>query len=513
MKPWAWIAALLLVSCSGGESGLEAPLTTDGESGPEAPPTGDDIAATDPVLGHPHDGRLHAAAAAVVITPNADNHPCPLYMGGTGMNRIAEGVHDDLEARVLVLARDDVHVVVASMDLVGLEAPDTIRMQTRIAALGLDPGHLLISCTHTHSGPDTIGVWGPEDGVTGRCPAYHEFLADALGQAVADLRGTLRPVTIAAGEVSVNEPLSNEPSLLRDSRQPVVINNRITAARLATPEGETVATLVNWHNHPEAMIEHDVFSADFPRWTRRALEEAWGGTAIYLSGTVGGLMTPIDVTSRRFTEDGQPVLGIDGTPEMITGGGEEQAWSFGYLVAEYAQAALAGAPAVDTSFSVDVSRIEVPVDSFVLIATFQSGVLEGHPGLVTDAPDRCGVFGCLPVDLHHLRLGDLHLVSFPGEVFPESSVGRPETIVDWGEEAGPPWTPWTYPAMEGFRASLPQGALLMELGLTNQEVGYVVPATDILPANHPDNYEEYFNISPRAEALIREAVASLLAED
>jgi hypothetical protein len=498
----------------GGPSRADVGGPSRADSGRDAPPTTLDASPTvDPALGHPHDGRLYAAATSVVITPNSENHPCPLYMGGTGMNRLAEGTHDDLEAQVLVLALDDLHAVVASMDLVGLEAPDTIRMQDRIAALGLDPAHLLVSCTHTHSGPDTIGVWGPDDGVTGRCPAYHDFLADALGEAVAALHGTLRPVTVAAGEVPIDEPLSNEPSLLADSRQPAVRNNRVTAARLAAPDGETVATLVNWHNHPEAMIEHDLFSADFPRWTRRALEAAWGGTAIYLSGTVGGLMTPIDVTSRAFTEDGQPVLDAGGTPEMISGGGEAQAWSFGYILAEYVTAALDGAPAVDPTFTIDVSRIHVPVDSFVLIATFQSGVLEAHPGLITDDPDHCGVFGCLPVDLHHLRVGDLHLISLPGEVFSESSVGRPESIVDWGAEVGPPWTPWTYPAIEGYRAALPEGALLMELGLTNQELGYLVPEADVLPANHPDNYEEYFNISPRAEALIREGVRALLAAD
>jgi hypothetical protein len=505
------LLALLLAACSGGTSGPEAP-PTDATSGPETPPT-DSGAAVDPVLGHPHDGRLHAAATSVVITPDSENHPCPLYMGGTGMNRLAEGVHDDLEAQVLVLARDDLHAVVVSMDLVGLEAPDTIRMQARVAALGLDPAHLVVSCTHTHSGPDTIGVWGPDEGVTGRCPPYHDFLAEALGQAVDGLRGTLRPVTVAAGEVPVDEPLSNEASLLGDSRHPLVRNNRVVAARLATPEGETVATLVNWHNHPEAMIEHDVFSADFPRWTRRALEAAWGGTAIYLSGTVGGLMTPIDVTSRRFTEDGAPVLGAGGVPEMVSGGGEEQAWSFGYILAGYATAALEGVPAQEAGFTVDLARVDVPVDSFVLIATFQSGVLETHPDLITDDPARCGVFGCLPVDLHRLRLGDLVLVTLPGEIFPETSVGRPATTVDWGAEAGPPWGTWTYPAITGYRAALPAGTLLMELGLTNQELGYLVPETDILPANHPDNYEEYFNISPRAEGLIREGVTALLGTD
>ena len=508
----AWpLVVVLLAACGAGESGPKTPPMADStESGPETPPTADS-AATDPVLGHPHDGRLHAAAGAVVITPDANNHPCPLFMGGTSGNRLAEGIHDDLEARVLVLARDDLHVIVASLDLVGLEAPDTARMQARIAALGLDPAHLLVSCTHTHSGPDTIGVWGPEEGVTGRCPAYHTFLADALGQVVADLRGTLRPVTVAVGEVAVDEPLSNVPSLLMDTREPQVINNRITAARLATQDGETVATLVNWHNHPEAMIEHDVFSADFPRWTRRALEEAWGGTAIYLSGTVGGLMTPIDVINRRFTEDGQPVLEGDGTPALVTGGGEEQAWSLGYLVAEYASRALDGAVAAEVDLAVDVSRIAVPVDSFVLIATFQAEVLEPNPALITDDPEHCGVFGCLPVDLHHLRLGDLHLISLPGEAFPETSVGRPGTVFDWGAAAGAPWTPWIYPAMDGYRTALPEGALLMELGLVNQEIGYIVPQTDILPANHPDNYEEYFCISPRTEAMLREGIQALLA--
>jgi len=508
MRKLAILTVVLFAACGGGTA------TTDDDARDQRLQLEEfqsDAVPLDPVLGHPHDGRLCAAAGSVVITPNEENHPCPLYLGGTGQNRLSEGVHDDLEARILVLAQDDLHVVLVSMDLVGLEWPDTLRMKAKLAQLGLEPNHLVVSCTHTHTGPDTIGVWGPKDGVSGQCPAYNDFLAQALQDRVAALKGELQPVHMALGEKAIDEPLSNEPSLLLDSRLPVVVNNRVTAARFVTPEGATVATVVNWHNHPETMITHNIYSADFPRWTRNALEDQFGGTAVYFSGTVGGLMTPIDVAVRRYTEDGQQVLAPDGAPEMVTSGGEEQAWSLGHIVAEVAIDSLEDSAPQEVSLAVDRARIEIPVDSIVLIAAFASGVLETNPELITGDAERCGPYGCAPADLHHIQLGSLHIGACPGEVFPETSGGRPETTVDWGERTGESWPPWTYPAMVGYRNALPQAHYLMELGLANQELGYVVPESDLLPGNHPDNYAEYFCISPRAEAMIRGGIESLLS--
>ena len=67
----------------------------------------------------------------------------------------------------------------------------------------------------------------------------------------------------------------------RDLRDPVVGNTRIVAAELKEAEtGETIATLVNWHNHPDTLGSGNrLLSSDYPHYLREYLErvrgEAW----------------------------------------------------------------------------------------------------------------------------------------------------------------------------------------------------------------------------------------------
>lgn len=484
----------------------EDALTSD-----SAAETSEDTSALAPLFANPHDGRLYAAAASAIITPNDENHPCEQYLAGTSSNRRPESVHDDLEARVLVLEKDGVHLVLASLDLIGWEIPDVDRIMDALEPYGVDRRHILISSTHTHTGPDTIGVFGPSELETGRCPEYGLWLRDTIVEMVTSAAPQMVPVRLYATGTEIVEPDAVPPGLINDLRIPYVTNPSFVVARLDDDEGETVATMVNWHSHPETMIEHDVYSADFPRWTREKLEQELGGTAIYFTGTLGGMMTPIDVHVPLRTASGEPVL-VEGQPTLVEESGEEKAWSLGYIVAEQAIAALDDATEIDGTLSVATERIEVPFENIVFVVGFQSGVLEHYDELIIDQRERCGIYGCLPVDVHHIQLGQLHIVSLPGEVFPELSVGREEETHDWSVEYGDEWGPHTYPAITGYRASLPEGHLLMELGLTNFELGYILPQGDYLPNGHPKNYEEYFSVSQKTAEMLHAALVSLLSD-
>ena len=506
--------ALFLVGCDTSDSSSVTPDTAADVSLSEDVASVEDVAAASgpqALLALPDDGRLYAAAGALSITPDEENHPCPDYLGGTGMNRLSEGLHSELETRVLLLGQGDTHVVLASLDLVGWEAPDTERVLALLAPEGIETRHVLLSSTHTHNGPDTIGVWGPEDLVTGRCPAYNAWLAERVAGLVVDLSDELVPVTLQAAEDAVDMPASNFANLVNDWRLPRVNNDHFTVARLAADDDRTVATIVNWHTHPEAMIHEDVVTADFPHWTRAAVEDALGGTCLYFSGTVGGLQTCMSVDVPARAEDGTPVL-EDGEPVWVEEDGADLERSMGWFVADFALATLATAPVIEGGLEVDVSRLELPFENLMMIVGVQSGVIEPYEGIIAGDEARCGVFGCMPWELHHIRYGTLHLIDLPGELFPESSVGRAASQHDFSEEGDGSYGVWDFPAIEGYRAALPEGHLLLELGLTNQELGYLVPATDFLPSDHPGYYEEYFCVSKRAEAIIREGVREVLRD-
>ncbi len=104
----------------------------------------------------------------------------------------------------------------------------------------------------------------------------------------------------------------------------------------------------------------------------------------------------------------------------------------------------------------------------------------------------------------------MHMITLPGEALSETSVGRPASSYDWTEKSGGEYGVKEYPAITGYRSSLPEGHLLMEFGLSNNEIGYILPYEDIHSSEHPDYYEEYFSAGLHTEEILREAVIRLL---
>ena len=129
-----------------------------------------------------------AGTATTDITPGLER---PVYLAGFAPNRRATGVLHPLEAGVLYLRRGDEAVALVTVDLIGLLRPDVEAIRALVTAL--PPERVMICSTHTHAGPDTIGMWGKGAlGVpfrSGVDPAYmeqlHASVADAVDRAAA----------------------------------------------------------------------------------------------------------------------------------------------------------------------------------------------------------------------------------------------------------------------------------------------------------------------------------------
>ena len=93
-----------------------------------------------------------------------------------GGARAAMGVTTDVEARAIAFAQGDTMVVVLSLDAVGLLSPDMDRIRNHPTLAGVAVDHIVISSTHAHDAPDTLGLWGPTATTTGR----QQFVLDKL---------------------------------------------------------------------------------------------------------------------------------------------------------------------------------------------------------------------------------------------------------------------------------------------------------------------------------------------
>ncbi len=450
---------------------------------------------------YPHDGRLHAALECMTITPDETNHPRRMYMGGSDL-RIAQGTHDELEACALLLGQDEDTLVLVGLDLVGILEPRVRLMNDRLEALGVDRDRILISSTHTHTGPDTIGMFGPQFFITGRDKVYQDYLVDAVEQVVAAAGPGMVPVTATFATGTVNFPGSNYPALIRDSRYPLVIDDRIHAIRFDHMNGGTVATLVNFPNHPETAIDYDWFSADYPHYLRERLVREYGGEAILFSGALGGLMTPIDVATPARDGQGHPVFEA-GEPVWWAETSWERTRSYGFVLAEVVIDLLGGgSPSPVNGIEVDHADLLVPITNLELWAANLLGVVERiefvrEPG--------CGLLGCGAARASLVTFGDAQITTSPGETFPETILGREEVTIDFG----PPWGERVYPGMEGILDHYAR-PLAMHFDLTGNAIGYIVPEGDFLSEDHPDYYCEYFSVSRYGETRLREELRNLL---
>ena len=95
------------------------------------------------------------------ITPFLDK---PVFLAGFGNNRRATTIHDDLYARALAIQDDKNTLVLVALDLIGFFRPDVLQVIEKVNHPDIQ---IVIASTHTHHGPDTMGLWGPDDKTCG----------------------------------------------------------------------------------------------------------------------------------------------------------------------------------------------------------------------------------------------------------------------------------------------------------------------------------------------------------
>lgn len=400
---------------------------------------------------------LLAGFAEVDITPALDGGK-PVYIAGYGMNRKAEGVHDPIMARTVVLTRGSERIALVSVDLIGLQYPAVKEIRSRLA----DFRYVMVSSTHNHEGPDVIGIWGRGPFHRGVDEAYVELVIEKVAAAVKQAASMLAPVTAAYGT-------AEDETLLGDSRLPVVKDGVLRVVRLNKAGTAAPAVLlVQWNCHPEALGSRNrMLTADFPQATVAALKKQYGCDVLYLTGAVGGLMAP-------------PRGGVvkDAAGKELQEGDYEYARVYGEQVAALAARAIdAAEPLALAPFAVSAKTIAVPVENPLYRLARAMGVVKRPATVWTGNFQQFGdpmtletksLPSAVESEVAYLRLGQLHVACIPGEIYPELVYGRFQQPVDPGAD---------YPdaPLEPTVAGLMPGKKWLLLGLANDEIGYIIP--------------------------------------
>ncbi|NLH49619.1 MAG: hypothetical protein GX444_13610 [Myxococcales bacterium] len=237
---------------------------------------------------------LQLGLGRVEITPD---HPVPLggygiYAGAYKNCRWSKGVHDPLYATALYLQKGPDQLVVIALDLLGLVKPDQDDLRAQTArALHLDRERVILTISHTHHGPDTVGLWGTIlPAKSGRDEKYLLWMKKKAVEAALQAYQNR-----AAGTISY--ALGEEKDLhenVRRAEEPTApIDDTITLLVLKNAQDEVIGTLTNWACHPTSEdAPNRLISADWVYYFRQTMAKNVGGIPMFVNGDFGGSVQP-----------------------------------------------------------------------------------------------------------------------------------------------------------------------------------------------------------------------------
>ncbi len=244
---------------------------------------------------------LQAGAARVVITPPI-GVPLSGYFAAEGRMETAREIHDDLYARALLLDDGERRIAIVTLDLIALgdEELATVRSVMRREA-GIAPEHLIVACTHTHSGP-IVQPFAPSNLVPGQADEdYYRLLPRLIGSAGAQAARKLRPARLGAGrgnsfininrrEILPDGTLRGLPFLGRNPTGPV--DHEVGVLRLDdATSGQPLAVLMSYACHPVVLGPNLEISADYVGYTVHFVEQVLGSgvIALFANGAQGNM--------------------------------------------------------------------------------------------------------------------------------------------------------------------------------------------------------------------------------
>lgn len=428
------------------------------------------------------------------ITPTLGDKP--VYMAGFGQNRKATKVHNPLMARAVVLMNDNRKIAIVSVDLVGFFHPNVEQVRKQL------PGYhyVLVSSTHNHEGPDTLGLWGPNPFASGIDAEYMKHVEASIVKAVSSANAAAQPRKAVIGSAQA-------PELLHDNREPYVKHDELVAIQFNDERDQPAGIIVQWNCHPETLDSRNTeISADYVGYTVQHLRERYRCPVLYLTGTVGGLMTSLKVDLKDA--DGKPLA--DGTFAKTERYGRE--------VGKLAERALKDAKPISlTPLEVRSRLIYLPMANKLYQLGRQLGVLKRQAFLWTGDPNQAEPADdrevekplCLRTELAYLKLGDLEIAAIPGEIYPELVLGKVQDPPDAGADFPmAPVEPAIYAQLTSTRRML--------IGLANDEIGYIIPQrqwdekSPFCYGRKKAQYGEINSIGPEAAPILCRAFRDLV---
>ena len=427
---------------------------------------------------------LRIGLGQVDITPEVGG-----WMDGMHRAHGSTGVHDPLNARAVAFDDGKTKAVIVSCEIVavGDELAEEVCSEAE-KRTGIPADNIFLACSHTHSGPGTIGIIGPLD------EKFLSGLGGKLLKAIEQAGRKMEPAKLGIGR-GEEKTISHYRRLWNKQKQIIMNWDQVDPESIVGPAGEpdhevgvmkivsaeddgkVLATIFHYTSHPNVMSgENFLISGDFPGLASRVIEEKSGGAALFLNGAQGSS----DVDGLRDRD----WSGVERTGKALAKVVLETADNIRELQAEVKIAT--GLRQIEVPMR-NVSDEEVAWAKKVLaestgeVVTLVDGVTDEFKAeLIMELLGERGKK--MRLKLGGLAIGEMAFVCFPGELFTE--IGQ------------------NIKKASGFKQTY-------IMGLTNGIDGYFPSTKAISEGGYSVDTR---SVDPPAEEIITEASVDLLKE-
>ena len=251
----------------------------------------------------------------------------------------ATGVHDRLSARTLVLEDDGGSWALIACDLCYANAETVAEIRTAVQRrVGLAPAHVLVVCSHTHSGPHDRHRQN-----------WDRPLAEIVADAVEMAHQVRQPAHIASGYGFLYGHSINRRWLDRP------VDPGVTVLRVDDQHGKLLGLFTNFGNHAVVMgYDNYLLSGDWPGYAVRKLEAELGDdvTVLFAQGGAGDV-NPLTEGVRRRLRNGQTIWSIGHISHYYGTADDPNRWS----VEDRGGGAFAEAETIGHAFAEEVAYV------------------------------------------------------------------------------------------------------------------------------------------------------------
>ncbi|MHB8340437.1 MAG: hypothetical protein ACYDB7_04600 [Mycobacteriales bacterium] len=443
---------------------------------------------------HGAHGRHGASTAPVFYVGAAQRSITPtslagMYLGGYGIGPMhpASGILRPIYVHAMAIRAGAQTVVFAALDVQGHFAAyqqgpygfSDMRADLQ-RRLHIPAAQIVLSSTHTHNGPDDLGVWG------GVPTSYLAFVKGQTEAAVEAAVAAEQPATLHWGQINATGfcgTFPNNGTTADQSTYPIDNQLRVLQAR-SPATGRVVATMVNFSCHATVYGPLNKVSPDWPGATVAYLEHAEAGArgsygfpgsqALVMVGAVGHTW-PVGVPAAFADPRVDPPQSDNNYP----------ADRFGNGVARAAIAALDDAhPVGPATVAGAASTVSVVNDNPYLLAMITAPVPGWHIDRANTPPYAYGDVYVAPVGV--VRIGGLAFFTMPGE---------------------------GYPSLFAALSAHVRAAGTFVFSLAQDQLGYISMPSELAGQAEcsPDD-EFFFTISPTFGVQVRQAEEQLAAQ-